>query len=93
MSAPSLVELYKESGKIVRDGHIDVLTIDAEGYDYIVLKGFLVNTTIRPLMVIYENLHLGNNDKQNAISLLHQYGYIDIDDWWNTIGIRSSNLR
>lgn len=93
MAAPSVVRRYKESGKVVRDGHIDVLTIDAEGYDYIVLKGFLANTTIRPLMVIYEHLHLTNEDKQNAISLLHEYGYIDIDDWWNTIGIRSSNLR
>ena len=40
MAAPSVVKRYKESGKVVRDGHIDVLTIDAEGYDYIVLRGF-----------------------------------------------------
>ena len=93
MSAMSVVEEYRQSGKTVRDGSIDVLTIDAEGYDYIVLQGFLVNTTIRPLIVVYENLHLSAEDKVAAIDLCHSYGYIHIDDWWNTICVRSANLR
>ncbi len=33
LSAMSVVKKYKQSGKIVRDGSIDVLTIDAEGYE------------------------------------------------------------
>jgi len=43
-------------------------------------------------MVIYENLHLTNEDKVAAVEMLHTYGYIDIVDYWNTIGIRSANL-
>ncbi len=70
LNAMSVVKTYKQSGEIVRDGSIDVLTIDAEGYDFVVLKGFLVNTTIRPLIIIYENLHLSADDKKNATTIL-----------------------
>eukprot|EP01084_Bolivina_argentea_P229049 386681_1 len=92
LSAQSVVKTYKESEMTLRDGSIDVLTIDAEGYDYVVLKGFLENTAIRPLMVIYENLHLSAEDKVAGLDLLHAYGYLDTEEWWNTIGIRLSNL-
>ena len=57
-----------------------------------VLKGFMVNTSIRPLMVIYEHLHLKEEDKKAAVELLQSYGYIPVLDYWNTIGIRASNL-
>ena len=92
MTPNSVLEVFKKSGKAARDGEIDVLSIDAEGYDYIVLKQFLDNTAIRPILIMYENLHLSEEDKGLAVEVLKDHGYMDFKIGWNTLGVRVANV-
>ena len=92
MTPNTVLEIFKQSGKAARDGTIDVLTIDAEGYDYIVLKQFLDNTAIRPLLIMYENLHLKEEDKKLAIEAMKEHGYLAFGLGWNTLGVRVANV-
>jgi len=53
---------------------INVLQIDTEGYDYEVLKMFNLKE-IRPDLVIYENDHLSDHDKEESYRLLRNADY------------------
>ena len=53
---------------------IDVISIDAEGYDYEVLKQIDFRR-FRPSLVIYEQLHMDEHTKTESKRLLASFGY------------------
>jgi FkbM family methyltransferase len=57
---------------------VDVLHIDAESYDYQVLKQ-LDFARFRPKLILYEHRHLGAEDRNAATALLAGAGYRLID--------------
>jgi FkbM family methyltransferase len=61
---------------------IDVILIDAEGYDLEVLKQIDFRR-FRPSVVIYEHLHLSNTAKEESKTLLGRFDY-DIYNSYNT---------
>jgi len=54
--------------------HVDVVQIDAEGYDYELLKLFDVPRRL-PAIVNYEHVHLSCRDREAAAQLLVSSGY------------------
>ena len=67
LSFTSVVEKYKVK-------RIDVIMIDAEGYDYEILK-LIDFQRFRPRLVIYEQIHLSDTAKKASIELLNKAGY------------------
>jgi FkbM family methyltransferase len=57
-----------------RISEIDLLILDTEGYDYRVLKMFDIGRT-QPGAIIFENMHLSDQDLQDCGSMLHLQGY------------------
>ncbi len=55
-------------------GHIHLLQIDTEGFDFEVIKMFL-QTSITPGMIIFENTHLPKKDMDNCNNLLELTGF------------------
>lgn len=53
---------------------INLLHIDAEGYDYEIIKTIPFNE-IKPIMILYENKHLSVSDKSACKELLRSHGY------------------
>ena len=53
---------------------IDLLQIDVEGYDYEVIKMFDLTST-KPKNIVYENIHLSEQDKINCEAYLLSLGY------------------
>jgi FkbM family methyltransferase len=53
---------------------VDLLQIDAEGYDYVVLRQFDFSV-IRPKLVIFERKHLSKEDELAAKTFMEQSGY------------------
>jgi len=53
---------------------LDLLIIDTEGYDNVLVKNFLEDTKIRPL-IIFEWIHMKKNDAKNVIELLEANNY------------------
>ena len=53
---------------------LDLLIIDTEGYDNVLVKNFIENTKIRPL-IIFEWIHMKKNDAKNVIELLEANNY------------------
>lgn len=53
---------------------INLLHIDAEGYDYEIIKMVSFNG-IKPQMILYENKHLSADDKSACKNLLRSHGY------------------
>lgn len=54
--------------------HVDMLQIDAEGFDYEVLKTFPFDR-MKPAIVCIENCHLSKADRAAASALMDQYCY------------------
>jgi FkbM family methyltransferase len=55
-------------------GKIDLLHIDAEGYDYEIIK-MVPFDRIRPTMIYYESEHLKREDKLSCEKMLATHGY------------------
>lgn len=53
---------------------IDLLHIDAEGYDWIILSQ-LDLSTFKPEIILYEHKHLPNGEKQASLFFLKSYNY------------------
>lgn len=53
---------------------IDLLQIDAEGYDLEVIRIFDIEKT-RPQAIVFENVGLNHEDYRACISLLEKHGY------------------
>lgn len=64
--------------------NIDLLQIDVEGFDYEVIKLFDIVKT-RPASIIYENIHLSENDKNECKDYLVSHGYKVTDFDSNTL--------
>lgn len=54
--------------------HIDLLHIDAEGYDFEILKMFDFRV-VKPGIIIYESEHLSRSDYKASIEMLKSSGY------------------
>jgi FkbM family methyltransferase len=57
-----------------RIAKINLLHIDAEGYDYEIIKT-IPFSEIKPQMILYENKHLSQSDKAACKELLKSHGY------------------
>lgn len=53
---------------------IDLLLIDAEGYDFEIIKT-LPFETVKPKMIWFEFVYLKDNDKESCLSFLRKNGY------------------
>jgi len=49
-------------------------TIDAEGFDYVILRQFDF-TTLHPRIVLFEHKHLTNQDRRAAKTMMELAGY------------------
>ncbi len=65
---------------------IDLLAIDTEGFDFEILKMFDI-PVLKPRVIIYENMHLSDLDKSEAINFLDQNGYAMRDIGKDTIAL------
>lgn len=70
---------------------VDVLHIDAEGYDFELLKAFDLGRR-RPKLLMFEWKHLSEDDLKKCRQLLDNTGYDTIDVAWDTIAIRRDVL-
>jgi FkbM family methyltransferase len=69
-----LSEILKRNG--IQKTHL--LHIDAEGYDYEVLKTLDLSKNA-PLAIFIEHFHLSDSDRQEMLQLLHKQGYRVLD--------------
>ena len=60
-------------------GEVDILKVDAEGYDDIIISSFLKTTSIRPKIIIYETLitdrKASKSRRDGFLTLLTKEGY------------------
>jgi len=66
---------------------LDVLVIDAEGWDWIVLREFL-RAGLRPKLILFENRFLLLHDFEAALMELHSLNYILRDFGEDTVAIK-----
>lgn len=66
---------------------VDILAIDAEGFDYTILK-MIDFTRLKPAIILYEHTHLNKADQEAAAELLAAHGYRMTRDTLDTIGYR-----
>jgi FkbM family methyltransferase len=72
--------------------HIDIVQTDTEGYDFEVLK--LVDLgRWRPGLIMYEHVHLSDEDQAGARALLETHGYRLIADHMDTIAVHRTALE
>ncbi len=59
---------------------LDLLIIDTEGYDNVLLKNFVENTNLRPI-IIFEWIHMKIDEAKNIIEILqaNNYKFLKID--------------
>lgn len=81
LSFNTLVDRYSIQG-------IDVVMIDAEGYDYEILQQIDL-VRFRPKLVVYEQIHLSKAVKKASVDLLNRAGY-DVHNSYNMnfVGVR-----
>lgn len=63
---------------------IDLLQIDAEGYDFEIIKT-VDFARVKPVVIHYEHVHLLPNERQECRSLLMQNGYSIMEETENTV--------
>jgi FkbM family methyltransferase len=68
-----------------RVDHIDLLQIDAEGFDYEVIKMTLGGSRPRPRLIRYEHLHLSPADRVACVDFLGERGYKMYRDELDTV--------
>jgi FkbM family methyltransferase len=68
---------------------VDVLQIDAEGYDFRLLSLFDFNQ-MTPAVVNFEVAHLSESDRTAAYRLLLRHGYFLAEHGWDCIGYHRS---
>lgn len=67
---------------------IDLLQIDAEGYDFEILK-MIDFSRLKPAIICYEHAHLGRDSMNHAVALLVAQGYRITRDRLDTIAYRA----
>jgi FkbM family methyltransferase len=73
-------------------GTVEILQIDAEGYDYRILRTLDLERH-RPRIVNYESKHLSAADKQACESLLHAHGYVTFGHGTDTCAVLLQRSR
>jgi hypothetical protein len=53
---------------------LHLMQIDTEGFDFEIVKS-LMASSVRPTVVRYEQLHLTNAEKEQALKMLAEEGY------------------
>lgn len=76
-------DLLKEVG----EKSVDLLQIDAEGYDYEIIKMIDFNK-MRPSIIRFEHDHLSREDQDSVVSLLGKAGYRMFREARDTIAYR-----
>ena len=66
---------------------IDVLQIDAEGYDYEIIKQVDFDL-VQPNIIRFEHMHLSDEDLNECINKLAPLGYRFINEGLDTIAIK-----
>ena len=79
LSLKSLLEKYGIN-------HVDVFVIDAEGYDYDIIKQINFDT-IRPEIIVFESMLLGSRDRADCYNLLSANGYELFDNECDTVAV------
>lgn len=69
-----------------RLGKIEILLIDAEGYDWEIIKTLDFNQ-LRPSLLVYEHSNLSENDKLLSWKQLQQHGYILVIEDRDTLAV------
>jgi hypothetical protein len=64
---------------------VDLLEVDAEGYDLELLRAFDFDR-FRPAIVRFEHAHLSRTDWDEAVALLHRHGYRVVREEHDTTG-------
>jgi FkbM family methyltransferase len=83
----SLASLVTELGITT----IDLLQIDAEGFDAEVVR-MALKMRVRPSCINFEHRHLKRADRRTLFDLLNAYGYeLDYDDW-NMLALQKGSL-
>jgi FkbM family methyltransferase len=65
----------------------DWLQIDTEGFDFEIIKMFNISTT-NPTVIVYENLHLSQADREECKNHLIINGYVSRDYGANTLAMK-----
>ena len=72
----SLMERYWASkSDAVADQKINILMIDAEGFDGKIVKAFMDLPTMRPNIIVFERKHLAQEEAQECVEMLRGMGY------------------
>jgi len=72
--------------------HVDVYVIDAEGFDYAVIKQIDLKIS-PPSLIVFETIHLSQADKTACYDLLKTTGYQLKEDGGNTLAMYSGNFK
>jgi hypothetical protein len=64
-------------------GQLDLLVVDAEGHDWVILRG-VDFTTHRPRLVVYEHLHLDPQERAQCRAHLEAQGYETREEGFDT---------
>jgi FkbM family methyltransferase len=67
---------------------IDWLQIDAEGFDFEIIKMMKIEKT-EPRVVVYENSHLSETDQNSCVELLHGNNYSVTNIQENTVAMKN----
>ena len=65
--------------------HPDVVVIDAEGFDYAILRQF---NLVDPSVVVFEHAHLSQKEKAEALVYVHDAGLETFEEEENIVAIR-----
>ncbi len=66
---------------------IDLLQIDAEGFDAAVVR-MALKLPVRPDCINFEHVHLAARDRQPLFDLLEENGYLLSNDAWNILAMQ-----
>ena len=70
---------------------LDLLQIDAEGYDFELLKIFPFSRVI-PKIIHFEHIHLNEIDRNNCLEFLHNIGYSFVVEYFDITAVHK-NLK
>jgi FkbM family methyltransferase len=93
MTPDRVVDSFRKSGVAARDGTIDILIIDAEGFDLSVLQSFMRIADLRPAIIVYETLHLKRDQVDTAQALMEAFGYTVWPAGWNAMAVRAARVE
>ena len=66
--------------------HVDLVVIDAEGYDFEIIKTIDFEQ-YRPLAIVYEHVHLSLRDRIKCFSYLGSNRYDTLEDGIDTLAL------